>query len=222
VGVSPLPFFIDMKTIDNTYIDKDRNLHIDIELGNEGDGIIVESLFVYSNKSFLDNGYWVFSHEFGENERGRKVVLQYSEGELNTFHMTDQSGLYPYSIDLHNNLVIIQVQIEYTTEYHASHTCSQAPDSLTFAVYYPCKVYNGILPSLKELEDDCNIPVNLINGLLRKKAIDTCIRSGHFDQACRYWEKFYNKCTGSFQAIPNVQSTTTQTQKGRGGCNCNG
>ena len=57
MGVSPLPFFIDMKIIDNTYIDKDRYLHIDIELGNEGDGIKVEKLFVYSNKSFLDNGY---------------------------------------------------------------------------------------------------------------------------------------------------------------------
>lgn len=86
------------------------------------------------------------------------------------------------------------------------------PSIVTYAVYNPCHLYNELLPSINELESNCNqLPMNFINGMLKKKAIDACIGAGHFGQACKYWCKFYQHGAVTFSSASTG-----------GGCGCHG
>lgn len=51
--------------------------------------------------------------------------------------------------------------------------------------------YNYMLQSMKEIENDCVIPKNFIDSILRFKALELSIKTGHYPQAIKYWNKFF-------------------------------
>ena len=56
-----------------------------------------------------------------------------------------------------------------------------------------CPIYNETMQYVKEVENSCEIPRNFVNFILQLKAIEYSINSGHFTQAIKYYNKFYNK-----------------------------
>ena len=44
---------------------------------------------------------------------------------------------------------------------------------------------------VKQVEETCELPKDLINLILQFKAIEYSINSGHFTQAIKYYNKFY-------------------------------
>lgn len=80
------------------------------------------------------------------------------------------------------------------------------------AVYYKCNIYNKLLSNFNELNDPCNglNTSKLVDGLLKKKAIDTCIESCNIDLAVQFWNKFYCR--------KDTVSTNITTSK----CGCHG
>lgn len=67
--------------------------------------------------------------------------------------------------------------------------------------------YRTMVNYMKEVEDECEIPKNFIDVLLRFKALELSIRTGHYAQAIKYWNKFFK----------GVKSKTINT-----GCRCHG
>lgn len=67
--------------------------------------------------------------------------------------------------------------------------------------------YRTMVNYMKEVEDGCEIPKNFIDALLRFKALELSIRTGHYTQAVKYWNKFFK----------GVKSKTINT-----GCRCHG
>ena len=67
--------------------------------------------------------------------------------------------------------------------------------------------YRAMVNYMKEVEDECKIPKNFIDTLLRFKALELSIRTGHYVQAVKYWNKFFK----------GVKSKTINT-----GCRCHG
>lgn len=67
--------------------------------------------------------------------------------------------------------------------------------------------YRSMVNYMKEVEDECEIPKNFIDALLRFKALELSIRTGHYAQAVKYWNKFFR----------GVKSKPINT-----GCRCHG
>ncbi len=59
---------------------------------------------------------------------------------------------------------------------------------------YP--VYRTLVNYMKEVENDCEVPKNFIDTLLRFKAIELSVRTGHYTQAIKYWNKFFRGIKG--------------------------
>lgn len=51
--------------------------------------------------------------------------------------------------------------------------------------------YRSIVGTLKEVENNCEIPKNFINSLLRFKALEISLKTGNYIQAIKYWNKFF-------------------------------
>ena len=197
-----------MEITKNIYIDSNRNLHLKVLIGQEesSNNIRITGIQVYNHKSYIDGNpiYQI------ENQWGNYYDDIITESNITAMDQVLNNSCY--AVDLHNSLIIIVVSVEYSPEYLASHSCCDAPGFFTFATYYPCTIYNRILPTVRELEQECNaVPMNFIDGLLKKKAIDVCIEAGHFEQACKYWCKFYT----------HGRSTMGSSSSG-GGCGCHG
>lgn len=205
-----------MEITKNIYIDNnDNTLHISIGLTNISNSLTQEDLgfqtiYVYNNKSFVD-GNPIYIKNLEEQGYPQEYNITLTDNDLAIMdQVLNQSCYYP---DILSDLLIIVVSMHYSDSYTNNHSCRETPSAFTFAVYNPCRLYNGLLPSINELEQNCNqIPMNFINGLLRKKAIDACIEAGHFEQACKYWCKFYQHGATTFS------SASTNS----GGCGCHG
>ncbi len=53
-------------------------------------------------------------------------------------------------------------------------------------------LYNMIMGYIKELNNDCSVPRNFINLILRLKAFIISLKTGHYIEALKWWEKFFN------------------------------
>lgn len=67
--------------------------------------------------------------------------------------------------------------------------------------------YRSSVNYMKEVENDCDIPREFIDSILRFKAFELSIKTGHYTQAIKYWNKFFKE----------IKSTTINT-----GCKCYG
>ena len=67
--------------------------------------------------------------------------------------------------------------------------------------------YKSSINYMKELENECEPSKNFIDSLLRFKAFELSIRTGHYIQAIKYWNKFFKE----------VKSNTVNTI-----CRCHG
>lgn len=67
--------------------------------------------------------------------------------------------------------------------------------------------YKSSINYMKELENECEPSKNFIDSLLRFKAFELSIRTGHYVQAIKYWNKFFKE----------VRSNTVNTI-----CRCHG
>lgn len=68
-------------------------------------------------------------------------------------------------------------------------------------------IYDSAMNYIKELNDTCNIPRNFIDFILRFKAYELAVRSGHFNKAIQYWYKIRTV------NVPNIVTNK---------CGCNG
>ena len=67
--------------------------------------------------------------------------------------------------------------------------------------------YKSSINHMKELENECEPSKNFIDSLLKFKAFELSIRTGHYTQAIKYWNKFFKE----------VKSNTVNTI-----CRCHG
>lgn len=67
--------------------------------------------------------------------------------------------------------------------------------------------YRSSVGFMKEIESDCDVPKGFIDTLLRFKAFELSVRTGHYSQAIKYWNRFFR----------NIRGGTIKT-----GCGCHG
>lgn len=71
--------------------------------------------------------------------------------------------------------------------------CGQDSEYTMGVAINKCPLLNYILETANELDGSCIIPRTFINGLLQYEAFLLSVKTGNYDKALYYWEKFFNK-----------------------------
>ena len=53
-------------------------------------------------------------------------------------------------------------------------------------------IYNSMLSYIREIENNCAIPKEFIDAILRFKAIEIGVRTGNYPLVIKYWKKFFS------------------------------
>ena len=69
-------------------------------------------------------------------------------------------------------------------------------------------IYDNMLCYIRQIENECEIPKNFIDSILKYKALELSIRTGNYPLAIKYWNKYLSNSN------PNISTIKT--------CNCYG
>jgi len=75
-------------------------------------------------------------------------------------------------------------------------------------VYNVRPIYNIGMSYVRELSSMCDIPKGFIDYILRYNALELALRTGHYTEAIKYWDRFFSK------RLPDIPRYK--------GCGCNG
>lgn len=198
----------------NAEIKSDKQLYITVD--TECASITVERIDIYNQNTFEAEP--LISMDLSDISQYRNRYKLFNTTSIHDYvHIVfDEFGLYNASnnANILQDLIIVKVQLRYTSEYSNCHSCSEQPQYVYFATYYKCNLYDRIVANIKQIKDpqsDCEdvSTQKITNELLRKKIIDLCIETQNLSLACMYWNKFYF----------NKNSYNVQTKKN---CGCHG
>lgn len=101
---------------------------------------------------------------------------------------TDQSFSMRYPLKDNQAMYFIYVEVKGTPP--PDIPCNQDKTTYTGVAFYLKPIYNAIVPYLKQVERCCEIPKQLIDLLLRYKAIQLSIETGQYRQAMRLYNMY--------------------------------
>lgn len=93
------------------------------------------------------------------------------------------------NVDLSNNMFFVYAVATGTPAPETPCGMDNSVVMKTAVNLYP--TYCTTMQLLKELDCSCEIPRNLINVILRLKALEMCIKTGNYLQAIEYWKKYF-------------------------------
>lgn len=171
-----------------------KNLIVDASVKNLSyyDDIYIDSILVDTQDTYVANGPSskpAFKYQLDDSDKNIRL-------ELN-------STLLQLPID--GNLFFVYVVVKGTP---SPDTPCGMDNTITMGVtanLYP--FYRSSINYMKEIENNCDVPRNFVNAFLQLKALELSIKTGHYAQAIKYWNKFFKE----------AKSITINT-----GCNCNG
>lgn len=85
--------------------------------------------------------------------------------------------------------------------------CGQDTEYAMGTVVNMQSLYDIIMQDVRELENECKLPMNFINKMLAYNAIDLSVKTGNYPLAIKYWNKIFRN-----QSTNNTINT----------CNCHG
>lgn len=186
---------------------KIQNKNIILTIDTESEFVHVSSIEYFNQQSFLDvSSMYTFKPNDEQDSGAIEVVV--SENEINNFSDIINQGCN-YKMDANNDLIVVQIRLDYDANYIVDKCCKDVPCCITMAFYDKCPIYTRIVNSIDDAMNECVelAETDFINNILNKKMIDSCIDAKQFAKACKLWGKFYS---------------TGKSQYRKGGCNCHG
>lgn len=157
----------DLSYFDNVKID---SIYLDTQDTWINDGPSSQATLLYSQESNTE-------FDVIKDDKGRHVRIEVGN---------------PVITSSKNNMYFVYVLADVSNAPEASQapcTCSQ--DKIIGTVVNLYTLYNTLMSGIKELANDCEVPVNLINAYLRQQIIDACIKAGNYTMAIKYWKAFF-------------------------------
>lgn len=166
------------------------------------DNVYIDAIKIDTQDTYIDNGpstNTIFSYEV---EGDKNIVLPQDVTEKRVRFELDSKTL---GKSLYDNIFFVYVITKGTPS--ADTPCGMdIPVKMGVAInLYP--YYQHLMYYLRDIEKDCIVPKNLIDALLRFKALELSIRTGNYTQAIKYWNKFF----------VHIKDTSINLK-----CNCNG
>lgn len=163
--------------------------------------VYIDAIIIDTQDTYVANGPStepIFQHETATNNE----TTQEGDGEKRVRLELDSTAL---GVSLCDTLFFVYVVTKGTPS--ADTPCGMDNQTTMGVVANLYPFYRTMVNYMKEVEDECEIPKNFIDALLRFKALELSIRTGHYAQAIKYWNKFFK----------GVKSKTINT-----GCRCHG
>ena len=149
--------------------------------------VSVKDLEYYTNV-YLDEILIDTQDTFIETGPSTEVVYSKTiEGNVKSVRL--ELGIGDLLPTLNDNLFFVYVKTKGTP---ASNTPCGMDNITTVGVVtnlYP--LYQQAFGYIKELSDTCIIPKNFINFILQYKALQLAVKTGHYTEAIKFWEKFH-------------------------------
>lgn len=114
----------------------------------------------------------IFTHSV-ENEKSVRLELETTE----------------LNVPVDNTLFFVYIIAKGTPSIDTP--CNMDNKTTLGVISYLYPFYNSIMYYIKEVENKCKIPKNFINFILRLKAFELSIKTGHYTKSIEYWNRFF-------------------------------
>ena len=111
-----------------------------------------------------------------------------------------------YGIDPYKDMLFVYVIASGTPS--ADTPCGLDNSKIIGTVVNLKYMYDNMLCYIRQIENECEIPKNFIDSILKYKALELSIRTGNYPLAIKYWNKYLSNSN------PNISTIKT--------CNCYG
>ena len=162
-------------------------LIIAAEVGSESyyNNVHIDSIIIDTQDTFT-----------GDDKPSSKKIYTYpvSEGQKSCRISLSSQDLT--NVDIDNTLFFVFVKTTGTPD--PSTTPCGGDKTYTLGVTFSlCPIYNRAMEFIKGIENSCEIPKAFIDMILRLKAVQYSIDSGHFIQAIKYYKRFFKGITAT-------------------------
>lgn len=158
----------------------------------------IDSIVIDSQDTYVDNGPSqnpVYIKEFTvEDDLSVSIPCcdcdACEEGRRLTRHIKILLSDRDLNVSLNNTILFVYVIAK---GYPSPDTPCGYDNSKTMGVVvnlYP--YYQSMMNGIKEIADDCSVPKQFINNVLRFKAVELAIKTGNYIQAIKYWKMFFS------------------------------
>lgn len=149
--------------------------------------IQLEGIYIDTQDTYVDAGP-SSNCAYSKEVTGKSCRLELNAGDLQP--------------SLTENLFFVYVKVTGTPS--ADTPCGMDNETTLGVIANMYPFYRASINYIKEINNDCEIPVHFIDNLLRYKALDLSIKTGHYTQAIMYWNKFFK--TVKTQTVNNICS----------------
>lgn len=192
-------------------IDKDgKNLIIEATVENLKyyDKVYIDSVVIDTQDTFSANGPSnnpIFTTSFKDTEGNSNITIQeenYESGEVDASQKQDIKSVRLIlsakdlgKANLDNDIFFVYVIATGIPE--ACTPCGMDNSTVMCIAYNFRPLYNLGMSYIRELADNCSMPKNFIDYILRFKAFELSLKTGNYTLAIEYWEKFLKNKTSS-------------------------
>jgi hypothetical protein len=202
-------------TPDNEYLIID----VSIEDADYYQDVVLDSIIIDTQDTYIENGpspKAIFKYIVDENN----YDLIYSNSDIPT--QEEVSEEYCYTKDIcskkHVKLVLnsedlgipIEGNMFFVYVLSAGEPSYDTPSEIkenrrigTVVNLYP--IYKQSILYTRELGNNCSIPKNFIDYILKTKALDLSVKTGNYHEAIRYWNKFFKNIRYSGDELFNCE-----------------
>jgi len=180
------------------------------------DNMYISSVIIDTQDTFIHSGpssnpvyridYPTIYEQYTEDELRDLAGIDLSRYNTKTIDLRlDVKDFLGKVSDLSSNIFFVYVIVEGVPSPNTP--CGGDNKNHLGVAYYKNHILSPIISTIGELNNECKSPSKqLIDNILKYKAFDVSIRLGAFDNAIKYWKKFFK--------VPYNRNTST--------CGCNG
>ena len=160
-----------------------RQLVIDasIEAYSFYDDVYIDSVVIDTQDTFITSGpssSSVYTKSIDGNSKHVTLILDKTD--------------FNAAVDFGKDLFFVYITVKGT----------MAPDTpCGYDRYYDLGIavnihnlYKSLMGGIRQVEETCNIPKQLIDKYLQLKAFTTSLKTGNYTLAIKYWNKFFRNC----------------------------
>lgn len=104
-----------------------------------------------------------------------------------------------YGIDPYKDMLFVYVIASGTPS--ADTPCGLDNSKIMGTVVNLKYIYDNMLCYIRQIENECEIPKNFIDSILKYKALELSVRTGNYPLAIKYWNKYFSNSNSNISII---------------------
>lgn len=187
------------------------------------ENVILDSIVIDNQNTFVNNGPSsspIYTHKIAEYSKVYTIPEEcncnpvlaedgsycFTSGADSMKHVRIEVPVSLYGIDPCKDMLFVYVIASGTPA--ADTPCGFDNGKIMGTVVNLKAMYNNMLCYIRQVENNCEVPKNFIDSILKYKAFELSIRTGNYPLAIKYWNKYLSN------SKPSISTIKT--------CNCHG